>query len=120
MGRRRFKPGEVLVLINDRGGRLFTVHHDTSDGPVERRTFASQQQYAQPTRRHQLIRPARRHQLIRPASAQKAEELVERLRAVAAERDRKIQQVRDEADQMFRTLYREYEQETDLETADRD
>lgn len=105
------QPGDTLILmLDDKGGRIATVHEVTPDGSIiERHSIASQQQYVD-------ARP--RSRFVRPRDAAAAHEAIGRMKQIAETRDIAVHDAEATAKNAFRSVWLEYEVEHDLEDAD--
>lgn len=92
----RFKPGDVAVLKNDLGGRLYTVHTVDGEMVTERHRIASQQKY---------VRPVYCNELIWCKDAAYAEQLVGLLTATREKYNAEVSRLQHLRRQAYAALY---------------
>lgn len=105
------QPGDTLIAKSETvGGRIVTVHEVTPDGSIIiRHSIPGQQKYVEARRRDHFIRP-------RDVFA--AHEAIGRMKQIAEELQRDLEDAEAKASNAFRSVLLEYETEHDLEDAD--
>jgi len=91
----RYIRGEMLILRNSLGGRLFIVHEHTDEGVIEKYQVESQQKYAQPTRLNQLVKVGSAHETERVLETLREtyERASQQIRHIETQRDRELNQI---------------------------